>query len=68
VKRGRKVPALQRFVVVFDPRHAVAGTALCHSGIHRCDGWGRQFDSIAQKAPSCRVSRELIRCQPLRPT
>jgi hypothetical protein len=28
---------------------------LCHSGIHSCDGSGRQFDSIAQKAPLRRV-------------
>jgi len=68
LKPGRKVPAGQRFVAVFALRVTVAGTRLCNSVLQRCDRPGRQFDLIAQKARSYRVSWELIRCQPIRPT
>ena len=53
VKRGRKAPALQRFVVVFrPPGQGGWNRGPCHFVIRRCDGPGRQFDSIGQKARS----------------
>ena len=65
--RSSKSLCATSICILFAPGWGEAEPHRCNPVIPRRNGSGRQFDPIGRESRRCRVSWELIRCQPMPP-